>query len=228
MAAKTILEINHVAKIYQLEGVTVTALHDISLTIKEGEFVSIIGPSGSGKSTLMHLIGAHDTPTTGTIIIDGNNIANLNETQLALIRNQKIGFVFQQFNLLAKTSAVDNVELPLLYAGRDLATKRHKLAEEMLQKVGLGDRLYNHPNQLSGGQQQRVAIARALINNPAILLADEPTGNLDSKTGKEIMAMFKALHKEGRTIIVVTHDMDVAKQAKRIIRIKDGELVNKL
>jgi putative ABC transport system ATP-binding protein len=223
-----ILEIEHVSKIYELDGVTVTALDDISLSVNKGEFVAIIGPSGSGKSTLMHIIGALDTPSLGKIAIDGKNIAKLNESQLALIRNQKIGFVFQQFNLLAKTSSVKNVELPLLYSGIGNDHQREKKAVEMLGKVGLGDRLNNYPNQLSGGQQQRVAIARALINNPAILLADEPTGNLDSKTGKEILEMFKNLHKEGRTIILVTHAMDIAKQAKRIIMIKDGRLVKKL
>jgi len=223
-----LLEIKNASKIYQLEGVTVNALLDISLTIKKGEFVSIMGPSGSGKSTLMHLIGALDTPTKGEVFIEGKNIANLNETELALIRNQKIGFVFQQFNLLSKTSALHNVEIPLLYAGIEGEEARQKQAREMLVKVGLGERLKNHPNQLSGGQQQRVAIARALVNKPTILLADEPTGNLDSKTGKEIMALFKELHCEGNTIIIVTHELEVAKQAKRIIFIKDGQLVDKL
>lgn len=223
-----LLEIKNASKIYQLEGVTVNALLDISLTIKKGEFVSIMGPSGSGKSTLMHLIGALDTPTKGEVFIEGKNIANLNETELALIRNQKIGFVFQQFNLLSKTSALHNVEIPLLYAGIEGDEARQKQAREMLVKVGLGERLKNHPNQLSGGQQQRVAIARALVNKPTILLADEPTGNLDSKTGKEIMALFKELHCEGNTIIIVTHELEVAKQAKRIIFIKDGQLVDKL
>lgn len=228
MSSKAILEVHHVSKIYELEGVTVKAVDDVSLEIKQGEFVSIIGPSGSGKSTLMHLIGALDTPTKGQIIIDDQNIAKLSESQLAIIRNQKIGFVFQQFNLLSKTSALQNVEIPLIYSGVRNRDEREGRAKSMLEKVGLGERLKNNPNQLSGGQQQRVAIARALINNPAILLADEPTGNLDSKTGVEIMKMFKDLHKEGHTVIIVTHEMDIAKQAKRIIMIKDGRIVNKL
>ncbi|NMB57153.1 ABC transporter ATP-binding protein [Candidatus Beckwithbacteria bacterium] len=221
------LKATNVSKIYELEGVEVKALININLDIKQGEFVAIVGPSGSGKSTLMHLIGALDTPTTGKIIIDGENISKANEKELAKIRNQKVGFVFQQFNLLSKTPAWQNVEIPLIYSGMTSRTKRENLCKQMLEKVGLADKLYNHPNQLSGGQQQRVAIARALINNPAIILADEPTGALDSKTGKEILQMFKDLNKkEGRTIIMVTHDLDLAEQAQRQIKIKDGEVVD--
>lgn len=221
---KYIVSANHVSKIYPLDGIEVKALDDVNISVSKGEFVAIIGPSGSGKSTLMHLIGALDTPTKGSVIIDGENIANLDETQLAKVRNQKIGFVFQQFNLLNKTSAIQNVEIPLIYAGVD-EEKRQEMAKKMLQKVGLGERMQNHPNQLSGGQQQRVAIARALINNPAIILADEPTGNLDTKTGKNIMQFFHQLNKEGKTIILVTHDPEIAKQTNRQIKIRDGKII---
>jgi len=226
--AQPILKVKNASKIYQLDGVTITALKKADLEINKGELVAIAGPSGSGKSTLMHLIGALDTPTTGEIYIDGKNIAHLSEAQLAEIRNQKVGFVFQQFNLLSKTSAVQNVEIPLIYAGISDNEKRREKAEAILKKVGLGDRLKNHPNQLSGGQQQRVAIARALITNPAIILADEPTGNLDTKTGEEILKLFYDLHEEGKTIIVVTHELAIAKKAQRQIYIKDGEIVKKL
>lgn len=226
--AQAVLQVKNVSKIYQLDGVTVSALLKVDLEIKKGEFVSIIGPSGSGKSTLMHLIGALDTPTSGDVLIDGESIANLSQEKLAKIRNQKIGFIFQQFNLLPRTSAIHNVEIPLIYAGISNNEERRKKAIAMLKKVGLGDRLEHMPNQLSGGQQQRVAIARALINYPAIILADEPTGNLDSKTGKEIMKMFCQLNKEGKTIIIVTHEVIVAKKAKRQIKIKDGKIVSKL
>jgi len=226
--AQPILKVKNASKIYQLDGVTITALKKADLEINKGELVAIAGPSGSGKSTLMHLIGALDTPTTGEIYIDGKNIAHLSEAQLAEIRNQKVGFVFQQFNLLSKTSAVQNVEIPLIYAGISDNEKRREKAEAILKKVGLGDRLKNHPNQLSGGQQQRVAIARALITNPAIILADEPTGNLDTKTGEEILKLFYDLHEEGKTIIVVTHELALAKKAQRQIYIKDGEIVKKL
>ncbi len=206
----------------------VNALLNVSLEINTGEFISIIGPSGSGKSTLMHLLGALDTPTNGNIIIDKEPISNLDEAELAKIRNKKVGFVFQQFNLLPKTSAWQNVEIPLIYAGIGSNEKRMELAMAMLKKLGLEARLYNHPNQLSGGQQQRVAIARALINNPSIILADEPTGNLDTKTGKEIMALFRQLNQtEKRTIILVTHDPALAKQTQRQIKIKDGKIVKK-
>jgi len=226
--SQPILKVKNASKIYQLDGVTITALKKADLEIKKGEFVAIAGPSGSGKSTLMHLIGALDTPTTGEIYIDGENIAHLSEAELARIRNQKVGFVFQQFNLLSKTSAVHNVEIPLIYAGISDNDKRREKAEAILKKVGLGDRLKNHPNQLSGGQQQRVAMARALVTNPAIILADEPTGNLDTKTGEEILNLVYDLHKEGKTIIVVTHELAIAKKAQRQIFIKDGEIVKKL
>lgn len=201
------------------------ALSRVCLEIKEGEFVSITGPSGSGKSTLMHIVGLLDNPTSGEVLLEGRNISKFNETQLAQIRNVTLGFVFQQFNLLPKTSSLENVSLPLLYS--DVPQERHQeLALKMLKKVGLGDKLNNTPAQLSGGQQQRVAIARALVNNPKIILADEPTGNLDSKSGAEVMRFFHKLNREeGRTIVFVTHDMDLAKQANRTIIIKDGKIL---
>lgn len=226
--SKPILQVKNVSKVYELDGINIEAITNVSLQIEKGEFVAIVGPSGSGKSTLMHLIGALDTPTSGEVLIDGKNIANMSESELAEVRNEKIGFIFQQFNLLQKTSSLQNVILPLLYSRNKNKIKRENLARELLIKVGLENRLKNFPNQLSGGQQQRVAIARALINNPSIILADEPTGNLDSKTGKEIIEMFKKLHHEGHTVIIVTHDPNIAKKAKRQIRIKDGTIVNKL
>jgi putative ABC transport system ATP-binding protein len=221
--SKTILELKNVSKSYYSNDTLFYALKDISIKINQGEFVSITGPSGSGKSTLMHIVGLLDNPTSGEILLNNKDISNLKEHQLAQIRNVTLGFVFQQFNLLPKTSALENVTLPLLYS--DIPKKdRNKLGIEMLNKVGLGDKIKNTPAQLSGGQQQRVAIARALINNPQIILADEPTGNLDSKSGKSVMEFFHQLHKEGRTIVFVTHDMDLAKEAERLIIIKDGQV----
>lgn len=222
--ARTILEISHISKVYRMDGVSFSALSDISFDIHEGEYVAIMGPSGSGKSTLMHSIGCLDRPSSGVIRIDGIDIAKTNDKELAQIRNKKIGFVFQQFNLLRRTSSQSNVELPLLYAGVK-PQERKARATEALNEVGLGEKLPNFPSQLSGGQQQRVAIARALVTNPAILLADEPTGNLDSKSGSEVLSLFDDLHKKGRTIILVTHDENVGSRAKRIIRISDGKLV---
>lgn len=220
-----LLELRNVVKTYTLGGVKFNALDGVCCKIFDGEFVAITGASGSGKSTLMHIIGLLDIPTSGEVILEGKNIANLSENQLAQIRNVTLGFVFQQFNLLAKTPAVENVTLPLLYS--DIPTSKHyQIGLEMLKKVELRDKIQNTPAQLSGGQQQRVAIARALVNNPKIILADEPTGNLDSKSGKEIMDLFHYLNKkEGRTIVFVTHDMNLAKQAQRIIIIKDGKIV---
>lgn len=221
-----VLELQHVVKTYTTGTTTFNALDDVSLCIHRGEFVSITGPSGSGKSTLMHIVGLLDNPTEGKILLEGQDISHFNEEELAKTRNITLGFVFQQFNLLAKTSSVENVTLPLLYS--DVPNKlRNQKAIEMLTKVGLETKLNNTPAQLSGGQQQRVAIARALINDPKIILADEPTGNLDSKSGKEIVELFHQLHQEGRTIVLVTHDMDLAKQAERIIVIKDGKVVSK-
>ena len=222
---KVVLELKNITKTYITGTNTFSALDNVSLKIYEGEFMSITGPSGSGKSTLMHIIGLLDNPTSGEVILNGRNIAKLKEHQLAQIRNVTLGFVFQQFNLLAKTTSLDNVMLPLLYS--DIPKKnRPNIALELLQKVNLADKISNTPAQLSGGQQQRVAIARALVNNPKIILADEPTGNLDSKSGIEIMKFFHQLNeKEGRTIVLVTHDMDLAKQANRTIIIKDGKIV---
>ncbi|OIP97183.1 macrolide ABC transporter ATP-binding protein [candidate division WWE3 bacterium CG09_land_8_20_14_0_10_39_24] len=219
-----IIELKNVYKDYKMGGVLVGALQNISLKIDKGDFVSIVGKSGSGKSTLMHLIGCLDVPTKGEILIDGKDISKLSEGDLARIRNKYIGFVFQTFNLLQRTSALDNVRLPLIY---NKVREIEDRATKLLQSVGLGDRIKHKPNQLSGGQQQRVAIARALINNPELILADEPTGNLDSKSGDEIIDLFIKLNKEGKTVVVVTHDEDIAKKAEKIIRIEDGKVIIK-
>ena len=221
-----LIQIENLTKTYKLGDVTVHALRGVGLNIEKGTFVAIMGPSGSGKSTLMNILGCLDKPSSGTYLLDGVNIGTLDRDQLAGIRNQKIGFVFQQFNLLARTSAVENVELPLLYNGRDNPNHREK-AIRALHSVGLVGREHHHPNQLSGGQQQRVAIARSLINDPQIILADEPTGALDSRTSVEIMAIFQRLNREnGISIIVVTHEPDIAEYANRIIKFKDGHLVS--
>ena len=208
-----------------MDGFTFQALSDVSLSIKKGEYVAIMGPSGSGKSTLMHIIGCLDKPTSGTVTIEDQEITHAKESELSRIRNKRIGFVFQQFNLLRRTPTIANVELPLIYA-RVSKKERTQRAVEILTRVGLGEKLKNLPSQLSGGQQQRVAIARALVTNPSILLADEPTGNLDTKSGKEILTLFDELHKEGRTLVLVTHDEEVAKNAKRIVKIVDGKIVS--
>lgn len=225
--SKIILELKDVVKSYASGNVEFLALDHINLQIHEGEFVSITGPSGSGKSTLMHIVGLLDTPSSGSVLLENRDVSKLKEHQLAQLRNITLGFVFQQFNLLAKTSALENVILPLLYS--DISKDIHRdLGLQMLTKVGLEDKLRNTPAQLSGGQQQRVAIARALVNNPKIILADEPTGNLDSKSGKDVMTIFHQLNREdGRTIIYVTHDPDLAKEADRIIIIKDGKITIK-
>jgi putative ABC transport system ATP-binding protein len=222
--SKPVLELKNITKSYITGTNSFTALDNVSLKIFPGEFVSITGPSGSGKSTLMHIVGLLDNPTSGEVLLNGRDISKLKEHQLAQIRNVTLGFVFQQFNLLAKTSSLENVLLPLLYS--DVPKKdRHQIGVDLLTKVGLQDKMVNTPAQLSGGQQQRVAIARALVNNPQIILADEPTGNLDSKSGVDIMKFFHQLNeKEGRTIVFVTHDMELANQANRTIIIKDGKV----
>jgi len=200
---------------------TVHALRDVSLEIQRGEYVAIMGPSGSGKSTMMNLLGCLDTPTSGSYELNGTNVSEMGDNQLAEVRNREIGFVFQTFNLLARSNALHNVELPLIYAGVS-SEERKKIALQALTNVGLAERIHHKPTELSGGQRQRVAVARALVNNPSILLADEPTGNLDSKTGAEIMALFEELSRKGNTIIVVTHEEEVARLSRRIIRIRDG------
>jgi putative ABC transport system ATP-binding protein len=200
---------------------TVHALRDVSLEIQRGEYVAIMGPSGSGKSTMMNLIGCLDTPTAGHYELNGTSVSDMDDNQLAEVRNREIGFVFQTFNLLSRSNALHNVELPLIYGGMP-AEQRHQVALDALAQVGLGDRIHHKPNELSGGQRQRVAVARALVNKPSILLADEPTGNLDSKTGAEIMALFAELSRKGNTIILVTHEEDIAEHAHRIIRLHDG------
>lgn len=219
------MHVSHITKIYHVGTTETVALSDVSFDIAKGEFVAIMGPSGSGKSTLMHMLGALDTPTDGTYILDGEDVSKLSEDQLAEIRNKKIGFVFQAFNLLPRRSAMKNVMLPMMYAGVPLK-EREERAKKYLTMVGLGDRLEHTTNQLSGGQQQRVAIARALTMNPALLLADEPTGNLASSQANEIMEVFKQLNKEGHTIVMITHESDIAANSKRIIMMKDGKVMS--
>ncbi len=219
-----LIEVNDLCKTYKLGNQKIEVLKGIKFSIQTNEYIALMGPSGSGKSTLMNILGCLDVPTSGTYFLNGKNVSILNDEELAKVRNQEIGFVFQQFNLLPRLSALENVALPLIYSGVD-KSKRLKRAEEMLIKVQLHDRMRHKPNELSGGQCQRVAIARALINHPSIILADEPTGNLDSKTSEEIMNIFNDLHLAGHTIIIVTHEEDIALKAKRIIRLKDGKLV---
>ncbi len=216
-----LIRLDKISRRYQMGGETIHALREVSLQIERGEYVAIMGPSGSGKSTMMNLIGCLDTPTSGTYELNGTDVSDMDDNQLAEVRNREIGFVFQTFNLLARSSALHNVELPLIYAGVPSAERR-ELALESVAHVGLTDRMHHKPNELSGGQRQRVAIARALVNKPSILLADEPTGNLDSRTGEEIMALFAELSKKGNTIILVTHEEDIARHARRILRIRDG------
>lgn len=220
-----IIKVENVKKIYRMGDNEVRALDGVSLVVEEGEFLIVMGPSGSGKTTLLHLMGCLDKPTEGEIYIASTPVSKLNDSQLAKIRNKMVGFVFQQFNLLPRLTALENVELPMIYAGVPKSARRKK-AKELLELVGLGDRLHHRPTQLSGGQMQRVAIARALANDPMVLLADEPTGNLDSKSGEEILKIFSELNEIGQTIIIVTHDPEVAKHAGRIVRMRDGKIVS--
>jgi len=222
--ASPVIQLDHIHKVYTMGDVEVHALRGVSLTIRQGEFVAIMGASGSGKSTMMNILGCLDRPTRGTYILDGEDVSQLSKDERADIRCQKIGFVFQGFNLLSRTSALENVELPMLYLGVDAAT-RHQRAIEALTAVGLAGLEQNHPNQLSGGQQQRVAVARSLVNNPALILADEPTGNLDSRTSVEVMEIFQRLNRErGITLVLVTHETDISEYADRVIFFKDGKI----
>src|SRR6266511_1403662 len=218
-----VIDIENITKDYVMGEEVVHALRGVTLQIHRNEYIAVMGPSGSGKSTLMNMLGCLDTPTSGRYEFNGKNVAEMNDDELAAIRNREIGFVFQTFNLLPRSTSLRNVELPLIYAGIDPETREQRAAE-VLADVGLGDRIHHKPNELSGGQRQRVAIARALVNRPSIILADEPTGNLDSKTGDEIMALFEKLHARGNTLVLVTHEHDVAEHAHRIIHIKDGKV----
>ncbi len=217
----SLIHLEKVTRRYQMGGETIHALREVSFTIARGEYVAIMGPSGSGKSTLMNIIGCLDTATSGTYVLNDVNVSEMDDNQLAEVRNKEIGFVFQTFNLLPRANAFHNVELPLIYAGIS-AEERRRVTVEALTSVGLADRMTHKPNEMSGGQRQRVAVARALVNHPSILLADEPTGNLDTKTGEEIMGVFEELSRQGNTIILVTHEEDIARHARRIVRIRDG------
>jgi putative ABC transport system ATP-binding protein len=219
-----VIQLDGVTKVYDTGSFTVAALRGVSMTIDDGEYVAVMGPSGSGKSTLMHILGCLDVPSDGSYLLAGESVGGMNESQLASVRNRRIGFVFQQFNLLASLSAWHNVELPLIYAGVDRAERRVR-AIEALERVGLGDRVQHRPGELSGGQQQRVAIARALVGDPALILADEPTGALDSASARDVMALLDELHAAGRTVVLITHDSEVADLAERTIRLRDGRIL---
>lgn len=219
--AESLINITDIKRDFQLGSETINVLKGIDLQINKGEYVALMGPSGSGKSTLMNILGCLDTPTSGTYVLNGKDVSQMHDDDLAEVRNKEIGFVFQTFNLLPRTTALDNVALPMVYAGYN-KTDRHARAKEVLTQVGLADRMDHQPNQLSGGQRQRVAVARALVNKPSIILADEPTGNLDSKTSVEIMKLFDEIHSNGNTVILVTHEEDIAQYARRIIRLRDG------
>ncbi|MBI5778315.1 MAG: ABC transporter ATP-binding protein [Planctomycetes bacterium] len=222
---QTFISLENITKTYRLGEVDIPALRGVSLTIKEGDFIAIMGASGSGKTTLMNIIGCLDKPTNGRYLIEGTDIATLSRDELARIRNKKIGFVFQNFNLLARTSALENVELPLFYGSSLTGKERHRRAKAILEQLGLGDRIRHYSSQLSGGQQQRVAIARALVNQPKFLLADEPTGNLDSKSSKEIMEIVRTLNEQGLTIVMITHEPDIAEFARKRFQMKDGVII---
>ncbi|HNV95519.1 MAG TPA: ABC transporter ATP-binding protein [Bacteroidales bacterium] len=223
MQKNEVIQLQGLFKFYQVGTEIVKALRNINLTIQKNEYVAIMGPSGSGKSTMMNILGCLDTPTAGTYILNGKDVSHQTESELAVVRNKEIGFVFQTFNLMPRYTALENVALPLVYAGVKKQERLEK-AKEVLEKVGLGDRMMHKPNELSGGQRQRVAVARALVNNPSIILADEPTGNLDTKTSIEIMKLFEVIHQMGNTVIIVTHEEDIAEYAHRIVRLRDGKI----
>jgi len=223
---RKVIDMKKITKTYRIGDIKVNALRGTDLTIRKGEFVAIMGPSGSGKSTLMNIIGALDIPTTGSYLLEDIDISRLNDNQLADIRNKKIGFVFQTFNLLSKSNIMGNIELPLIYSRKNPKKSRRKMVSDVIESVGLTGWIRHRPNELSGGQRQRVAIGRALINDPAVILADEPTGNLDSRTGEEILAIFQDLNKQGKTILFVTHELELAKHAQKIVYLKDGIIIN--
>lgn len=225
MANQPLITLTDIGRKYVIGAETIHALKSVSLTINKGEFVALMGPSGSGKSTLMNILGCLDTPTKGSYILNGNQVSEMTDSELAEIRNKEIGFVFQTFNLLPRSSSLENVALPLVYAGIGREEREHR-AQSTLESVGLGNRVHHKPNELSGGQRQRVAVARALVNNPSIILADEPTGNLDTKTSVEIMGLLEEIHSKGNTIILVTHEEDIAQHAHRIVRMRDGLIEN--